>query len=63
MIYILTETIKKDEENIIELEKKYDQAVNETKITRVENISSCVYCNTLSFAHLFIYLLYPFSNS
>ena len=55
-IYI-DETIKKDEENIIELEKKYDQAVNETKLQELK-ISRLVFIVILCLSLICLFIFY-----
>lgn len=55
-IYI-DETIKKDEENIIELEKKYDQAVNETKLQELR-ASRLVYIVILCITLISLFILH-----
>lgn len=53
----IDETIKKDEENIIELEKKYDQAINETKLQELK-ISRLVFIVILCLSLICLFIFY-----
>ena len=53
----IDETMKKEEENILELEKKYDQAINETKLQELK-ISRLVYIVILCLSLICLFILH-----
>lgn len=53
----IDETMKKEEENILELEKKYDQAINETKLQDLK-ISRLVYIVILCLLLICLFILH-----
>lgn len=53
----IDETMKKKEENILELEKKYDQAINETKLQELK-ISRLVYIVILCLSLICLFILH-----
>lgn len=53
----IDETMKKEEENILELEKKYDRAINETKLQELK-ISRLVYIVILCLSLICLFILH-----